>query len=123
LLNTPAAGETGAIDQYADILKESATEARSIECTKAECLLAFGYAIPFLNIETSGRGIVSSKGWDQSRSELMSQSQVDQLVEKVREQAMNLLSPYLPEIDDTTDEDDEQENVILQAGGISMIAI
>jgi hypothetical protein len=113
--------DAGEEEVYADVLAESETEQRSIHCTKAENLLAFAYAIPFLNIETSGRGLVSAKGWDGSRSELMSQGQVDQLVDKVREQAMNLLIPYLPvEDDDTTD---EEKTPILQAGGMTLIAI
>lgn len=121
LLNTEAGEETEAVDQYAAVLVESATLPRSIICTKAENLLAFAYAIPFLNIETSGRGIVSSKGWDGSRSELMSQGQIEQMVANFREQVMNLLSPYLPvEDDDTTD---EEELPILSTGGMTMIAI
>jgi hypothetical protein len=121
LLNTEANGDVVAIDQYAAVLAESGTEERSILCTKAENLLAFAYAIPFLNIETSGRGIVSSKGWDGSRSELMSQGQIEQMVANLREQVMNLLSPYLPvEDDDTTD---DEELPILNAGGMTMIAI
>ena len=108
-------------DVYSEILAEADTEIRSIICTKAENLLAFAYALPFLNIETSGRGIVSVKGWDASRSELMSQGQVEQLVEKVREQAMNLLSPYLSTVDDDTT--DDQDQPIVRAGGIDMIAI
>jgi hypothetical protein len=67
-----------------------------ITCSIAEANLALSYAIPALNIETQGSGIVQVKGWDESRSELLSQSEVEKLRNHYRKVAMDLLRFYLP---------------------------
>ena len=67
-----------------------------ITCSIAEANLALSYAIPSLNIETQGSGIVHSKGWDESRSELLSQSEVEKLQKYYRGVAMDLLKFFIP---------------------------
>lgn len=75
-----------------------------IACSLAEANLALSFAIPALNIETAGNGIVRSKGWDQSRSDLLSQGEVDRLIERYKNIALNLLGPYIPQNESTVDE-------------------
>lgn len=75
-----------------------------IACSLAEANLALSFAIPALNMETAGTGIVRSKGWDQSRSDLLSQGEVDRLIERYRNTAMDLLGPYIPQIESTEDD-------------------
>jgi sulfur relay (sulfurtransferase) DsrC/TusE family protein len=64
-------------------------------CSIAEANLALSYAIPSLNIETQGSGIVHSKGWDESRSELLNQEEAERLQKHYREVAMDLLKFYI----------------------------
>jgi hypothetical protein len=104
-----------------DLNDASTDKVRAVDCCKAENILAFAYALPYLNIETSGRGIVRAKGWDSSRSELMSVGEIRTMVTDLREQAMNLLNPYLPVEDN--DLTDEEEMPILTAGGMTFISI
>lgn len=108
---------------YETLLEEESEtdEQKLLECKKAEAILAMAYAVPALNIETSGSGIVTVKGWDETRSELMSQRELDQMITRLRDTAMLLLSPYLLKVDDDTDDEDEQP--IVQAGGVTFIAI
>ena len=111
-------------DLYEVIRAEDAAEQRRIECVKGESILAFAYAVPFLNIETSGRGIVSAKGWDSNRSELMSVNESEKLVANLREQAMNLLSAHIPKpVDNAMTKEDESIPLDVQAGGITFIGI
>lgn len=106
---------------YEEILGEEEDAQRRVECVKGESLLAFAYALPFLNIETAGKGIVTAKGWDANRSELMSVGQTQELASLVRAQAMDLLTPHAPPIDDDTDDDDEEP--IITAGGMGFTAV
>jgi hypothetical protein len=87
---------------YTEIAALEATDDDFITCSMAEANLAFSYAIPSLNIETQGSGIVQSKGWDESRSQLLSQSEIEKLQEYYRSIAMDLLKPYIPQEEITT---------------------
>lgn len=84
---------------YANLGTLEADNDDYITCSIAEANLALSYAIPSLNIETQGSGIVHSKGWDESRSELLSQSEVEKLQKYYREVAMDLLESYIPQND------------------------
>ena len=68
-----------------------------VACSIAEANLAIYYAIPSLNMETQGSGIVRTKGWDQSRSDLLSQNEVQTLRQTFYDTAMDLLQPYIPQ--------------------------
>jgi len=74
----------------------------------AEANLALSYAVTSLNIETQGTGIVRSKGFDESRSDLLSQNEVERLREYYKTIAMNLLAPFIPQ-PESTDEDPADE--------------
>jgi len=83
-------------DVYAKVGSLEADNDDYITCSIAEANLALSYAIPSLNIETQGSGIVHSKGWDESRSELLSQTEVEKLQKYYRQVAMDLLKFYTP---------------------------
>lgn len=103
---------------YTAITAEASTVQRRVDCTKAEALLAFAHAIPSLNIETSGTGIVSTKGWDQSRSELLSITECERLSDLYRSKAMMLIGPWLPVVEAGDDGDDQ-----VSVGTIAMVAV
>lgn len=91
-------------DKYNYIAGLGEEDDAHIACSLAEANLTLAYAIPSLNIETAGTGIVRSKGWDQSRSDLLSQGEVDRLIERYRNTAMDLLGPYIPQVESTEDD-------------------
>lgn len=105
-------------DVYTAVVAEASTVQRKIDCTKAEAILAFAHAIPSLNVETSGTGIVSVKGWDQSRSEVLSVTESERLSDLYRSKAMMLIGPWLPVVE-AGDDDDDQVSV----GTIAMVAV
>lgn len=88
-------------DEYANDVKSDNYEILKI----AEANLALSYAVTSLNIETHGSGIVRSKGWDESRSELLSQSELDKLREYYRNIAMKMVAPFLPQPEVAEDEE------------------
>lgn len=95
---------------------------RYLECSQAAANLAMSYAVITLNIETAGTGIVRSKGFGETRSELLSQNEAQRLSDHFRQIAMNLLKPYLPAYEGDPDDDDDDDD-ILEAGSISLGAI
>jgi len=81
---------------------------------QAENYLALSYAFHSLNVETQGSGIVRSKGWDSSRSDLMSRNEIKDLSEHYREIAYELIQPYIPE------ELDDDETDVINTGNLYM---
>lgn len=65
------------------------------EVKKGAVYLAMAYAVHSLNIETQGNGIVKIKGWDQSRSELLSRNEVKEMSDYFRSTAMIFLQPHM----------------------------
>lgn len=65
-------------------------------CCMAEANFAMSYAVRVLNIQTQGNGLVRSRGWDESRSENLSQSEIDKLAGHFKNTAMEILDPYMP---------------------------
>ncbi|MDD4291985.1 MAG: hypothetical protein PHX51_07120 [Clostridia bacterium] len=72
-------------------------------CAIAEANLTLSYAITSLNIDTHGTGIVRSKGFDEGRSDLLSQNEVERLRTYYKNIAMDLLKPYIPQMESTED--------------------
>jgi len=70
------------------------------EVKKGAVYLAMAYAIHSLNIETQGNGIVKVKGWDQSRSELLTRNEVKEMSNYFRSTAMIFLQPHIPSNND-----------------------
>jgi len=75
--------------------RDSQTQ-RYKECSKAEALLTLSYLVFALNIETTGTGIVKVKGFGETRSELLDIRDVETLSERFRNEAMKILSAYIP---------------------------
>ncbi len=104
---------------YEDIEGESGEPTdRYTECSKGEALLAVSKAVWTLNIETSGTGIVRTKGWDESRSDLLSWNEVEQLSEHFRSEAMKLIQPHIP-----VAEEDTEEAKSVSAGSMQMTVV
>ena len=90
---------------------------------QAEANLTMYYLIPVMNIQTAGSGIVRVKGWDQSRSEILSGSDVESLQDHFKEVAMGFLTDYLlPYTGDPNTEEDDDDLLDLDEG-ISLISI
>lgn len=70
------------------------------EVKKGGIYLAMSYAVHSLNIETQGSGFVKAKGWNQSRSELLSKEEVIEMSSYFRTTAMLFLQPYIVNNDD-----------------------
>lgn len=109
---------------YEDSGDDSIDSFRQKECIKAETYLCLSYAVHSLNIETSGTGIVSSKGWGDSRSELLSQNEVNRLSTYYRDTAMTFLQSYLPTDETDTDDDGVDDSInSVNLGGTFMSAV
>lgn len=85
-----------AIEGYAASLDPKEKEVYD-DCQIAEANLAMSFAVKVLNIQTQGDGIVRVQGWDESRSENLSQKETDSLAEHFEKVAMDLLAPYIPQ--------------------------
>lgn len=83
-------------DLYNQVQNETNTQRRN-EIEKAESLLALSYLVWTLNIETSGSGIVKAKGFGESRSELESWVEIEMLSNRFRNEALQILKPYITE--------------------------
>jgi hypothetical protein len=71
--------------------------------------LVLSYAVHSLNIDTAGNGLIRSKGWDSTRSELLSRSEIENLSEHFRSIALKFLQPYI--INEVGTEDDPADEV------------
>lgn len=75
----------------------------------AETDLALAYFIPSLNMQTSGDGIMRSKGWDQTRIEFYSHTELKILSDNYRKAAYDIINLYIPAapLNEEDDEDDD----------------
>lgn len=94
-------------EKYAEIEAIENNNDDHIACSIAEANLALVYAIPSLNVETQGNGIVRTKGWDHSRSDLLTQDEVAKLQEHYKKVALDLLEPFIPKTDVSNSDADE----------------
>ena len=92
-------------DSYSAYEEKNSDDEDKKVLSKAEALLTLYYAVPVFNIETQGTGIVRSKGWDESRSEMISWNEASQLAEMFRDRAMKLIQPYLPQKENPQSDD------------------
>ena len=83
---------------YPIIAREINTQRRR-DCSLAEANLALSYAIVPLNIESSGSGIMQSKGFGETKNELIDYQTAESLSDYFRSVAMRFLSPYLPQVE------------------------
>jgi hypothetical protein len=77
-----------------------------LEVKKGAVYLAMAYAVHSLNIETQGNGIVKIKGWDQSRSELLTGHEVKEMSDYFRSTAIIFLQPYIQSNSDSDNSGD-----------------
>lgn len=82
--------------KYAEIAALEDDHEDKVICAIAEANLTLYYAIPVLNIETHGTGIVTSKGWGKSKSDVASQNDIEKQKKHFKNTAMSLLKPYIP---------------------------
>jgi hypothetical protein len=92
-------------------------------CQIAEANLAMSYAVKVLNIQTQGNGLVRTQGWDQSRSENLSQNEVEKLSDHFRNVAMNLIDPYIPQSPAASSDDGTTSPSTLMTGSFALGAI
>jgi hypothetical protein len=71
------------------------------------------YAVHSLNIETQGSGLLKIKGWDQSRSELLSRDEIRDLSAYFRQTALMFLQPHIPDNSDGRKDDIDMGNFYL----------
>jgi hypothetical protein len=90
-------------EKYTEIEALDSNDEDRKSCVIAEANLALSYAVTSLNIETTGTGIVRTKGFDANRSDLLSQREVESLREYYRNIAMELLEPFIPQAASTED--------------------
>jgi hypothetical protein len=77
----------------------------------AETNLALAYFIPSLNMQTSGEGIMLSKGWDQTRIEFYSHTELKLLADNYKRTAYDIINLYIPVQPAKDDEDDDDLNI------------
>lgn len=94
--------------KYAEIEAMEDDHEDKVICAIAEANLTLYYAMPVLNIETHGTGMVKTKGWGQSKSDTLSLDDIKKLQEHYKNTAMSLLKPYVPKTG-STDDDSEDE--------------
>ncbi|MFO7446217.1 MAG: hypothetical protein R6W90_07605 [Ignavibacteriaceae bacterium] len=82
--------------KYAEIEALNHNEEAFTSCAIAEANLAVAYALPSLNMETQGSGVVKIRGWDQSRSELLDQDEIAKRQKHYRSVAMDIIKAYIP---------------------------
>jgi len=83
------------VEGYQTSINEAEAKVYS-EVRKGAVYLAMSYAVHSLNIETQGSGLLKIKGWDQSRSELLSRDEVNDLSAYFRQTAMMFLQSHIP---------------------------
>lgn len=90
-------------EKYKEVADNKDTNDDYEELSIAEANLAMSYAVTALNIETQGSGIVRTRGWDESRSDLLSQREVSELRDYYRNIAMELMQPFITQPTSTED--------------------
>jgi hypothetical protein len=90
--------------KYAELAAKEDDDEDLIACALAEAKFANYYAAPSLNTETQGSGYIQTKGWDQSRSDMMRQDELEKLRQKHYDDAMDLLQPYITQPEPVDDE-------------------
>jgi hypothetical protein len=92
-----------------DFLRIRTAEARYVLC----------YLIPAVNVSTSGDGITKEQGFGDSRRVVMSEADINLMVDRQRELADKILTPYARLID----LDEDEDNDVIKVPNIGMAAI
>lgn len=109
-------------DTLYETIEDETTETRKVHCAMAEANMALYYAIPVLGLKigTAG-GFMLSTGFAENRQTLVDAKGLQDIADRFKQIAMDLLSPYLPEVD--IDEDTEADDILDVGGGLSFIAL
>lgn len=86
---------------------------------EAECYMLLKKLIPTINISSDGSGITKVQGTGDNKQENLSESDLDSIINRYDEWAMNILKDYIPAAD--VDEDDNTDFV--KTPKITFIAI
>jgi len=79
-------------EKYNALFALGANDSKFLLCRKAETFFSLSVLVHALNIETAGAGIVRIKGWDESRSELLSRFELNDLSKHFRKLAYEVLT-------------------------------
>ncbi len=85
----------------------------------AESYFVLSYLIPVINTSSTGNGIVKATGTGDGRAEMLSENDVDRIVERYRDTGEKILAEFSPVID--VNEDDANDRV--STPDVKMIAI
>lgn len=89
--------------------------------TRAEALLVLANGLPDWNLKVLEQGgVIMSTGFEDSRQEFATAREVDVMADKMYHRAINLVEPYRPAPDTTTDETADD---ILNAGDFQIAAV
>ena len=105
--------------KYDEIEAKGASDDDFATVAIAEANLTMSYAVTALNTETHGSGIASSKGFGENRTDLYSQNEVERLRDYYRTVAMDLLRPFIPQVESTEEEPSE----IVRGANYTMVAL
>lgn len=108
--------------EYDIVVALGSTIEKKRELIKAEANLALSYAVHSLNISTNGIGLMSSKGFGDSRSEILSGQEVENLSKHYRKIYDDFVTPYAYNVTIDLDTDVTSDD-ILNTGNTSFIAI
>lgn len=118
-LMTDAVYEPMTVDGFGD--SDEDKDRQLTECQRAEALMTLYFALRQLNLKILEHGgVLSSTGWEESRQSFLSENQLDEIRTGYYEDAVELISEYIPAADIS---DDKTNDDILEAGSINMIAV
>ena len=107
-------------DSYAD--PENDTEEideDKLIIARGEAYFVLSYCVRSLNIVSSGAGIIKTTGFNEGKSENLSQYEIERMESHYRAEAERMLNPYKVITDSNSDGNDE----ICNAGNTKFIAI
>jgi len=98
-------------DKYAELFAAAADDDDRLNVQAGEAYFVLCYLIPAIAKKSTGDGIIKATGFGDSRSETVSEFDVNQIIDRYRSTAVKMLKPYAQVID--TDEDENPDQVIV----------
>lgn len=106
-------------EKYEEILGLGEEDDDYKKILTAESYFVLSYLIPVINVSSTGQGIVKATGTGDGRAEMLSENDVDRIVERYRDTAETLLQEFSPKLD--ADEDGANDRV--STPNVKMIAV
>ena len=106
-------------EKYEEVLAEVDTDDYK-KIQTAEGYLVLSYAIPFINISSSGDGITKATGYNDSRREILNERDIETIVDRCRDNAEKILQEFRPAL---IDSDEDENNDYVSTADVKMIAI